>query len=60
MGEEPIYDMVGKLEEKCPAGRPRSKSVNNNKINLREIGVEGSCEHGNECSGSIKCWVVLE
>jgi hypothetical protein len=22
--------------------------------------VEGSCEHGNELSGSIKCWEVLE
>jgi hypothetical protein len=23
-------------------------------------GVEGSCDHGNEHSGSIKCWEVLE
>jgi hypothetical protein len=22
--------------------------------------VEGSCEHGNEPLGSIKCWEVLE
>jgi hypothetical protein len=22
--------------------------------------VEGSCEHGNEHSGSMKCWEVLE
>jgi predicted deacylase len=22
--------------------------------------VEGSCGHGNELSGSIKCWEVLE
>jgi hypothetical protein len=22
--------------------------------------VEGSCEHGNEPSGSIKCWVSQE
>jgi hypothetical protein len=22
--------------------------------------VEGSCEHGNELSGSIKCWEILE
>jgi hypothetical protein len=22
--------------------------------------VGGSCEHGNELSGSIKCWEVLE
>jgi hypothetical protein len=21
--------------------------------------VEGSCEHGNETSGSVKCWVVV-
>jgi hypothetical protein len=23
-------------------------------------GVQGSCEHGNEPSGSITCWEVLE
>jgi hypothetical protein len=22
--------------------------------------MEGSCEHANECLGSIKCWEVLE
>jgi hypothetical protein len=22
--------------------------------------MEGSCDHGDEPSGSIKCWVVLE
>jgi hypothetical protein len=22
--------------------------------------VEGSCEHGNESSGSMKCWEFLE
>jgi hypothetical protein len=22
--------------------------------------VEGSCEHGNELSGTIKCWEILE
>jgi hypothetical protein len=22
--------------------------------------VEGSCEHGNKPSGSIKCWEVIE
>jgi hypothetical protein len=22
--------------------------------------VEGSCEHGNEPSGSVKCWEFLE
>jgi hypothetical protein len=49
--------------------------VENIKMDLREIGwdgmdwidlaqdrdtVEGSCEHGNELSGSIKCWEILE
>jgi hypothetical protein len=29
-------------------------------INLSQEPVEGSCEHGNETSGSIKCWDVLE
>jgi hypothetical protein len=44
----------------------------NIKIYLREIGwggmdwidlvqnMEGSCEHSNEPSGSIKCWKILE
>jgi hypothetical protein len=27
---------------------------------LRIGPVEGSCEHGNKHSGSIKCWKVLE
>jgi hypothetical protein len=22
--------------------------------------MEGSCEHGNEHSGSVKCWKILE
>jgi hypothetical protein len=29
-------------------------------IDLAQGLVEGSCEHGNEPSGSIKCWEVLE
>jgi hypothetical protein len=31
-------------------------------IDLAQDGgpVEGSCEHGNELSGSIKCWEVLQ
>jgi hypothetical protein len=40
-------------------------------MNLREIGwtgliwlrigpIVGSCEHGNESSGFIKCWEILE
>jgi hypothetical protein len=63
--------IVVKPEGKRPLGRPRSRWVNNIKIDLREIGwdgmdwidlalVEGSCEHGNEPSGSIKCWEILE
>jgi hypothetical protein len=67
--------LVGKPEGKSPLGRPRRRWANNTKINLREIElggidwielaedkgpVEGSCELGNEPSGSIKCWEVLE
>jgi hypothetical protein len=67
--------LVGKPEGKRPLGRPRRMWVDNIKIDLREIGwdgmdwidqaqdrgpVEGSCEHGNEPSGSIKCREVLE
>jgi hypothetical protein len=62
---------VGKPEGKRPLGRPRRTRVDNIKIDLREIGwggmtgsiwgpMKGSCEHGNEPSGSIKCWEVLE
>jgi hypothetical protein len=25
-----------------------------------QVPVEGSCEHGNEPSGSIRCWEALE
>jgi hypothetical protein len=55
--------------------RPRCRWVENIKMVLREIGWEcmdwidlaedsdqwrRSCEHGNEPSGSIKCWEILE
>jgi hypothetical protein len=60
----------GKPEVKRPVGRPRRRWVDNIKMDLREIGwgvmdwidlaQEGSCEHHNERSGSIKCWEVLE
>jgi hypothetical protein len=55
--------LVGKPEGKRPLGRPRCRWVNNIKMDLRDIGldgmdwndlthhtgpVEGSCEHGNE------------
>jgi hypothetical protein len=59
---------VGKPEGKTPLGRPRRKLEDNIKMDLREIGwgdmewidlaqepAEGSCEHGNEPSDSIKC-----
>jgi hypothetical protein len=67
--------LVGKLEGRRPLGRPRRRWMENIEIYLREIGwdgmactgsgsgqgpVEGSCEHGYEPSGSIKCWEVLE
>jgi hypothetical protein len=56
-------------------GRPRRRWVDNIKMDLREIGWEGMYwiellqdrgqwkaffEHGNEPSGSIKCWEILE
>jgi hypothetical protein len=63
-------------EIKRPLRRPRRRWVDNIKIqvDLREIKwdgmdwidraedrpVEGSCEHGNEPSVSIKCWDVPE
>jgi hypothetical protein len=59
--------LVGKPEGKRPLGRPRRRWVENIKMDLREIGwyelhrtgsgqgpVEGSCEQGNEPSGSLK------
>jgi hypothetical protein len=67
--------LVGKPEGNRPLGRPRRRGVNNIKIDLREIGcewyglgqtvsglgpLEGSCEHGEEPLGFIKCWKVLE
>jgi hypothetical protein len=76
MGEKrnPYRILVGKPEGKRPLERPRCRWVNNVEMSLREIGgmfgtgliwlrtgtVKGSCEHGNEPSGSIKCWEVLE
>jgi hypothetical protein len=66
--------LVGKREGKRPLGRPRHRRrVDNIKIDHRETEWDGmdwidlaqdrdqcSCEHGNELSGSIKCWEVLE
>jgi hypothetical protein len=57
--------LVGRPEGRRPLGKPRHRWEDNIKMNLREIGfgdvdwihwgqVAGSCEHGNEPSGSIK------
>jgi hypothetical protein len=66
--------LAGKPEGKRPLGRPRPRFVDNIKMYLRErwngvvwtglmwlrIGANGgSCEHGNEASGSIK-WEIRE
>jgi hypothetical protein len=62
----------GKPEGRRPLGRPRCKWVDNIQmeigwgcmdwIDLAEDGNqwEGCCEHGNEHSGSIKCWEIRE
>jgi hypothetical protein len=66
--------LVGKPEEKRPLERPRRRWVDNTEIDLRDrMGwygldrsgsgygqVEGSCEHDDEPSDSLKCWEVLE
>jgi hypothetical protein len=65
--------LVGKPERKRPLGRPRRTWGHNIRMDLREIRwdgmdwidlaqgpVEGSCEHGNEHSCSIKCWEIVE
>jgi hypothetical protein len=56
--------LVGKPEGKRPLSRPRRRWVYNIKIDLREVGWRGmdwiDLAHGNEPSGSIKCWEVLE
>jgi hypothetical protein len=65
--------LVGKPEGKIPLGRPRRRWVDNIKIDLGETGWDRmgwidlaqdrdqwTYEHGNEPSGSIKSWEVLE
>jgi hypothetical protein len=66
--------LVGKPEGKRVTGRSRCTWEINMKVDLREIGwgdiycihlarmriSEGSREHGNEPSGSIKHWYILE
>jgi hypothetical protein len=65
----------GKPEGRRALGRPKRRWVDNIKMALREIGWDGIdwidlaqdrdqwrtlFEHGNEPSGSIKCWEVRE
>ena len=53
--------LVGKCEGKRPLGRPRCRWEDNIKMDLQEVEcgsgqgqVAGTCECGNEPSGSIK------
>jgi hypothetical protein len=43
-------------------GKSRRRCEDNIKMNLKETEgpVEGSCEYGNERSGSIKCLEIFE
>jgi hypothetical protein len=67
--------VVGKPEGKRQLGRTRRRWVENIKMDFREVELDGMdwidlaqdrdqwigfCEHGNEPSGSIKCWEILE
>jgi hypothetical protein len=64
--------LVGKPDVKRPLGRPRRKWENNIKMDLQKVGcgdwislahmgqVAGTCESGNELSGSIKCGQFLD
>jgi hypothetical protein len=60
--------LVGKPEGKRPLGRPKRRSKNKIRMDLREIGCEGvdwihlagCCEHSNETSGSIKGGTFLD
>jgi hypothetical protein len=52
--------LVGKHQEKRPLGRSRSRWEDNIKMDLQERQVAGTCECGNEPSGSIKCGEFLE
>jgi hypothetical protein len=58
---------VGKTEGKSPLGRPRRRWEDNIKLDLQEVGcgpgsgqMAGTCECGNERSGSIKCGEFLD
>jgi hypothetical protein len=56
---------VGKPDGKRPVERPKGRWVDIIKMDLREIGWDGMdwidlAEHGNELSGSIKYWEIIE
>jgi hypothetical protein len=59
---------MGKSEGKRPLGRPRSRWKEKVNMDLQEVGchgmdwieLAGTCECGNELSGSIKCGKFLE
>ena len=67
--------LVGKPEGKRPLGRPRHRWEDNIEMDLEEVGrgcgdwmelaqdrgeLVGTCEYGNELSGSIKCGEFLD
>jgi hypothetical protein len=68
-------DLFGNLKGNTPLGRPSCMWEDNIKMYFRGIGWSGMdwihplqdigllerfCEYGNEPSGSIKCWEILE
>jgi hypothetical protein len=60
--------LVGKPKGKRPLRRPRHRWVDNNRMDLGEvgwddvdwIGLESACEFGIEPSAFIKCWETIE
>jgi len=52
--------VVEKPEGKSPLGRTRCRWKDNIKMDLQEVGCWGTCECGNEPSGSIKCGEFLD
>jgi hypothetical protein len=67
--------LVGKPEGKRPLGRPRSRWVDNIRMDLGEVGWgdmewigvaqdrnrwRAVCEFGIEPTGSMKCWEAIE
>jgi hypothetical protein len=68
-GEYRVF--LGKPEGKEPLGRPRRRWEDNIEMDLQEegiwtvsswfrIGTGGTCECGNELSGSMKCGEFLD